>query len=197
MIVEHTSVSLLERLRSRPDDDASWRQMVELYQPLLHGWLRRQRVSAEDADDLVQDVLAAVVRELPQFRYDRERGSFRGWLRTILLNRMRGFWRKRKSRPVATGDTDFGAVLDQLQDPHSEMTSRWNEEHDRFVAGRLLERIEAEFEPATWQAFRRVAIEGAAPRDVAAELGISVNAIFIAKSRILRRLREEMRGLTD
>src|SRR5437763_634975 len=101
-----SSVSLLERLRSRPDA-AGWERLVELYRPLLLGWLKRYGVQAQDAEDLSQEVLAAVVRELPGFEYDRQRGSFRGWLRAILVNRLRGFWRKRQHQPVATGDTDF------------------------------------------------------------------------------------------
>jgi RNA polymerase sigma factor (sigma-70 family) len=194
--VVETSVSLLERLQARPDD-ASWRRLLELYRPLLHAWLRRYAVQDQDADDLVQEVLTTLVTELPKFRYDRERGAFRGWLRTILVNRLRGFWRKRQNRPIATGDTNFVGVLDQLQDPHSELSRRWDEEHDRFIAGRLLERLQPDFEAATWQAFRRVVFDGAAPRDVAAELGITVNAVFIAKSRVLQRLRSEMRGLSE
>src|SRR5436305_2067412 len=183
-----TSASLLERLRTQPDDRA-WRRLVDLYTPLLHGWLRRYGVRPEDAEDLVQEVLGVVVRELPGFRHDQRRGAFRCWLRTILVHRLRAFWRSARARPVADAD----GVLDQLEDPDSGLSRLWDEEHDRHVLRRLLELIEHDFEPATWQAFRRVVLDGLRPAAAAAELGVSVNAVLIAKSRILSRLREEMR----
>ena len=191
-----TSGSLLERLRREPDD-ASWRRLVDLYTPLLRGWLRRELVPPEDADDLVQEVLAVLGRERPQFHYDRRRGSFRGWLRTITVNRLRAYWRARQTRPLATGDSDLARKLNELEDPHSALSQRWDRAHDRHVARRLLKLIEPEFEATTWQAFRRVALDGAEPAAVAAELGISLNAVYLAKYRVLRRLREEIRGLTD
>jgi RNA polymerase sigma-70 factor (ECF subfamily) len=191
-----TSASLLERLRCQPDD-ASWRRLVDLYTPLLRGWLRRHLVPHADADDLVQEVLAVLVRELPHFEYDPARGSFRAWLRAITVNRLRLFWRARQARPLATGDSDLARKLDELEDPHSDLSQQWNREHDRHVAQRLLEVLEVEFETTTWQAFRRVALAGAKAPEVAAELGLSLNAVYLAKYRVMRRLREEMRGLSD
>ena len=187
-----TSASLLERLRTQPDD-RSWRRLVDLYTPLLHGWLRRYGARPQDADDLVQEVLAVVVRELPQFRHGGRRGAFRSWLRTILVHRVRAFWRSDRAHPVANAE----GVLDQLEDPDSGLSRLWDEEHDRHVLRRLLELIEGDFEPATWQAFRRVALDGERAAVVADALGTSVNAVLLAKSRVLRRLRQEARGLVD
>jgi RNA polymerase sigma-70 factor, ECF subfamily len=195
-IMFETSVSLLERLRRQPDD-RSWQRLVELYTPLLQGWLCRNMVPAADVDDLVQEVMAVLVRELPGFHYDRQRGSFRGWLRTIMVNRLRMFWRSRQSRPLATGDSELARKLDELEDPHSGLSRLWDREHDRHVARRLMELIEGEFEPASWRAFQRLAVDGAAPAEVAAELGISLNAAYLAKYRVLKRLRQEIDGLTD
>jgi RNA polymerase sigma-70 factor (ECF subfamily) len=191
-----TSASLLERLR-READGASWKRLVDLYTPLLRGWLRRNLVPHDDVDDLVQEVMAVLVRELPHFHYDNQRGSFRAWLRAITVNRLRMFWRSRQARPLATGDSDLARKLNELEDPHSDLSQLWNREHDRHIAHRLLELIEPEFEATTWRAFRRVALEGAKPPTVAAELGISLNAVYLAKYRVLHRLREEMHGLTD
>jgi RNA polymerase sigma-70 factor (ECF subfamily) len=191
-----TSVSLLERLRGRPDN-ATWKQLVDLYTPLLRGWLRRHLVPHEDVDDLVQEVLAVLVRELPTFQYDPGRGSFRGWLRAITVNRLRNFWRARKTRPLATGDSDLARKLAELEDPHSTLSQIWNQDHDRHVTNRLLETIAGEFEGPSWQAFRRLAIDGAKPSIVAAELGISLTAVYLAKFRVLKRLRQEIAGLTD
>ncbi len=191
-----TSFSLLQRLRLQPDA-ASWQRLVELYTPLIHGWLRRHGVMAADADDLTQEVMAVVVRELPRFEHNQQRGAFRNWLRTITVNRLRMLWRARQSRPIATGDSDFLKVLDQLEDPNSSMRQLWDQEHDQHVARRLMELVEPQFEPATWKAFRRVVLDGVKAATAAAELGMSVNAVLLAKSRVLARLRQEMQGLTD
>jgi RNA polymerase sigma-70 factor (ECF subfamily) len=191
-----TSASLLERLRRQPDA-ASWRRLVELYTPLLRGWLLRNLVGPDDIDDLVQEVMEVLVRELPRFEYDRQRGSFRGWLRTITVNRLRMFWRSRQARPGAPGGSDLVRKLDELEDPHSSLSRLWDREHDRHVAHRLLESIEPEFEPLTWRAFRRLTLDGATPQAVAAELGMSLNAVYLSKYRVLQRLRQEMQGLTD
>lgn len=191
-----TSLSLLDALRVAPSDE-SWRRLVDLYTPLIRGWLRRQGMTNQDADDVVQDVLAVVVRRLADFERQPQVGSFRSWLRTITVNCLRDFWRSPKSRPLATGTSDWQKMLDELQDPHSGVSRLWNEEHDRHVTQRLLEMIEPQFEPKTWRAFQRVAVEGARAADVAAELGMTVNAVFIAKSRVLTKLRDEGRGLID
>jgi RNA polymerase sigma-70 factor, ECF subfamily len=191
-----TPVSLLERLRLRPDP-ASWQRLVDLYTPLIRGWLRRHALQDPDADDLVQEVLGVLVRELPNFRHDLRPGAFRRWLRTVTVNRLRTFWRGRRSRPVAAGDSDFLQMLDQLADPDSGLSRLWDEEHDRHVARRLLELLEPEFEPNTWRAFRRLVLEGQPTAEVAAELGVTPNAVRIAKSRVLSRFRQEVAGLLD
>jgi RNA polymerase sigma factor (sigma-70 family) len=191
-----TSATLLERLRDRADKEA-WQRLVDLYTPLLAGWLRRHTLQDADVDDLVQEVLATVAREAPRFQHSGRPGAFRHWLRTILANRLREFWRERRLRPTATGDSDVAGMLDQLEDPDSSISHLWDQEHDQHIARRLLAMIEPQFAPSTWQAFRRVVLEGARPDSVAAEMGLTVNAIFIAKSRVLQRLRAESRGLLD
>jgi RNA polymerase sigma-70 factor (ECF subfamily) len=191
-----TSATLLERLRDRADAEA-WKRLVDLYSPLLSTWLRRHGLQDADVDDLVQEVLLTVAREAPKFQHSGRPGAFRHWLRTILANRLREFWRERRLRPVAAGDSDFAEILDQLQDPDSGLSHLWDQEHDQHVVRRLLAMIEPQFASSTWQAFRRVVLDGSRPDTVAAELGLSVNAVFIAKSRVLQRLREEGRILFD
>jgi RNA polymerase sigma-70 factor (ECF subfamily) len=191
-----TSISLLDRLREQPDV-LSWQRLVDLYSPLIHGWLRYYAVQPPDADDLVQEVLSTLVHELPRFHHDRRAGAFRCWLRTIAVNRLRAFWRARQARPVATGDSDVVRQLEQLEDPNSGLSRLWDEEHDRHILNRLLELIEPEFAPATWQAFRRITLNGERAAAVAANLGLSVNAVLLAKSRVLRRLRHEAQGLLE
>jgi RNA polymerase sigma-70 factor (ECF subfamily) len=188
-----TSVSLLERLRSEPDE-ARWRRLHDLYLPLIRHWLLRDSTLHDEVDDLVQDVLAVVVRELPQFHRERV-GSFRCWLRTITSNRLQAFRQARERRPKPLPPDSNGSILEQLEDPHSTLSRQWDEEHDRYVVRRLMELIEPQFEPTTLQAFRRVVFDGAKATQVARELGISVNAVLIAKSRVLKRLRQEGEGL--
>src|SRR5262249_36792974 len=147
-LMSATSVSLLERLRLHPDA-GSWKQLVELYTPLIQGWLRRQGVAPADADDLTQEVLAVLVRELPGFQHDGRAGAFRCWLRTITVHRLRDFWRQRHRRPVATGDSDFVQRLEQLEDPASAPSRLWDQEHDQHVARRLLALLEPQFEANT------------------------------------------------
>jgi RNA polymerase sigma-70 factor (ECF subfamily) len=193
--MKETPLSLLERLRLRPDA-ASWKRLVDLYTPLLQAWLRQQQLPAADVEDLVQDVLAVLVREMPAFQHNSNTGAFRRWLRTIALNRVKGYWRARQARPpdTAGGNSD---LLNLVADPASDPDRHWEQEHDQYIVRRALELLEPEFTPTTWQAFRRQVIEGARPAQVAAELGLTAHAAVLAKFRVLRRLRRELDGLTD
>jgi len=193
---DNTSASLLDCLRQQPDAGA-WQRLVDLYDPLIRHWLRRHNLLPQDADDVVQEVLTVVVRKIAEFRKEPRAGAFRRWLKNITINCVRDHWRARNKGPAGTGDSDVLQILNQLEDPHSALSREWDLEHDRHVTARLLQLIEPHFEAKTWQAFRRLAVDGAAPDAVAAELGISVNAVFIAKSRVLSRLRQEGEGLLD
>jgi RNA polymerase sigma factor (sigma-70 family) len=191
-----TPISLLDRLWRRQDPQ-DWQRLVDLYTPLVRQWLRTQSLQPADADDLVQEVMAVVVRELPRFRHDLRRGAFRRWLRLIMINHLRIFWRTKRPRTLPASPDSGNDLLAQLEDPDSRPSQLWDQEHDQHVARRLLELIEPEFEPTTWQAFRLLVLEEKSTADVAAELGISVNAARIAKSRVLSRFRQEIEGLIE
>lgn len=191
--MDATPVSLLERLR-RQSDESAWKRLFALYTPLVRRWLCQLGVPEADLDDLQQDVLGVVVRELPHFEHNAQRGAFRRWLRLIAVNRLRGYWRGRKH---AVDGPDDHPPLDELVDPASDLSRRWDQEHNEFVARRLLELLEPEFTPSTWQAFRRQVLDGLKAAAVADELGTTPNAVLIAKSRVLRRLRQEVQGLLD
>jgi RNA polymerase sigma-70 factor (ECF subfamily) len=188
-----TPISLLERLRLRPDE-ASWRRLVQLYAPWIQDWLRRQGLAPADVEDVAQEVMVVLVRELPHFTHDLRRGAFRRWLRTITLNRLRAFWRGRK-RQLAPAPLE--AILERLEDPESDLSRAWDREHNAHVVRRLLELLEADFEPATWQAFRLVVLEGKSSPEAAQVLGLSPVAVRVAKSRVLSRFRREADGLAD
>jgi RNA polymerase sigma-70 factor (ECF subfamily) len=190
-----TSVSLLERLAGAPTDD-DWRRLLDLYQPLLRAWMARAGVPASDVEDLVQDVLLIVFRKVAGFEW-RGQGAFRGWLRTILAHRVRDYFRGQKYRPTATGDSDFLRQLDELESPDSALSRLWDREHDQHVAASLMQRVQGDFAPTTWQAFQRHALEGEPAARVAEELGLSLNSVLLAKSRVLKRLRQEAAGLVE
>lgn len=192
-----TSLSLLERLCRQPDAE-SWHRLVDLYSPMLRAWLRRYDVLVEaDIDDLVQDVLLTVAKEMSVFQPRPERGAFRGWLRTILANRLRHFWRSRQHRPVAVGGSDFLEQVNQLGDGQSQLSQLWEREHDRHVMQRLLDLAAPQVAPATWQAFRRQMIDGLSAEEVAAELKMPLHSVYAAKSRLLKTLRGLAEGLID
>lgn len=182
-----TAVSLLERVRAG-NDPAAWRRLDDLYRPLIRRWVQRDAALRDEFDDVVQEVMTVLVRELPRFHRERT-GSFRRWLRTVTHNRVLAS-RQKHRRDRAGGDD---GPLAQLADPNSELSRIWDVEHDQHILRRLLELLETDppFEVKTIQAFRLVFFEENKPADVAAKLGLSVNTVLLAKSRVLKWLREE------
>src|SRR5262245_60022110 len=164
-----TSLSLLQRAKGGSDPD--WDRLVALFQPLIHNWLRRHGLPHHAAEELTQEVLLVVLRELGDFAHPGRPGAFRGWLRSITANRARAYWKADKFRPI-TGGADFHAAIEQLEDPHSELSRLWDREHDEHVVRRLLELMESEFTPKTLQAFRRQVLDGLSAEEVAAELDL-------------------------
>jgi RNA polymerase sigma-70 factor (ECF subfamily) len=188
--VHTTSASLLQRLR-QPGEPTAWDQFVKLYTPLLYYWARRAGLQESDAADLVQDVFVVLLRELPRFTYDRGQ-SFRGWLRQVTLNHWRDHCR-RGARGPRQAD---GADPDALADPADGSTFE-EEEYRQYLVGRALRLMQANFEPVTWKACWEHVVSGRPAAAVAAELGITENAVYIAKCRVLRHLREQLDGLWD
>jgi RNA polymerase sigma-70 factor (ECF subfamily) len=184
----NTSASLLDQARGGAA--AAWDRLVVIYTPLLEAWLTAAGLQPADREDLTQRVLEILVRQLPDFEHSGRPGAFRSWLRGITVNLLREFWR---ARPGPEADSR----LDQVVDPDAALNRLWDEEHDRHVLHTLMRLVRPEFADATWQAFQRLALDGVPGRVVAAELGLSVNAVLIAKSRVLARLRQEAHGLVD
>ena len=190
-----TSLSWLGRLTDKPTE-GDWKKLLEEYGPLLRSWLTRAGVPFADHDDLSQEVLIVLVRKVSGFER-RGPGAFRAWLRTILHNRIRDYFRARSNRATAVGGSDAWNRLDELADPDSAMSKLWDREYDEHLAARTLERVRVDFSQTTWEAFTRQVIEGRPALDVAKELGISRNAALVAKSRVLSRIRAELAGLVD
>src|SRR5438105_2631234 len=185
-----TRQSLLVRLRD-PRDAQAWKQFVDAYAPLVYGYARKRHLQDADAADLTQDVLRAVAGAIGRLNYDPERGSFRGWLFTIVRNKLRNFLSRNGRHGRGSGDTDAQDLLAAL--PAQEQDSaEWDKEYEQRVFGWAAEQVRGEFEDSTWQAFWLTAVEGKSPRDAAAILNLTVGAVYIAKSRIIARLRKRI-----
>jgi RNA polymerase sigma-70 factor (ECF subfamily) len=185
-----TPVSLLERLRQPGEQDA-WERFVELYTPLLYSWAHDAGLQEADAADLVQDVFLTLLRKMPEFVYDPHR-SFRSWLRTVTFNRWRDNRKQRGKQPLPTDGEALADVPGQ-----DTGTDFWEVEYRGHLVGRALQVMRSEFQATTWQACWEFVVGGKSAAQVAAELGLSENAVFIAKYRVLRRLRQELAGLFD
>jgi RNA polymerase sigma-70 factor (ECF subfamily) len=183
-----TSVSLLERLR-HSEDRAAWDRFVALYTPLIFSWARRQGLQDEDAADLVQDVFVILLQKMPDFHYTPGQ-SFRAWLYTVTVNKCHD-QRRRRAAALRQGEA---APLESLAVPDT-TEAVLEEEYRRYLATRALELMQVEFEPASWKACWEVVVNERRPAEVAAELGMTVAAVYAAKSRVLRRLREELDGM--
>jgi RNA polymerase sigma-70 factor (ECF subfamily) len=179
----------LDRLKLAGPDASDWNRLQGIYLPLISRWLGRVPGLGVEADDLAQEVFVVVIRELPRFERQRE-GSFRAWLRQVTINKTRTHRRRRQRRPTVGFDPAEG-FLDSLADPNGDLAREWDADHDRHVFQKLLSIVQPDFSSTTWEAFRRFAVDGVPAAQVADELKLSVNAILQAKSRILKRLREE------
>jgi RNA polymerase sigma-70 factor (ECF subfamily) len=158
---------------------ADWRRLHDIYFPLVRSWLARTPGLADESDDVSQEVLVVVFRELPEFRRQRE-GSFRAWLRKVTANRLRTWWRSRRRQPLAAFDPTE-EFLAQLEDLDSQLSRRWDQEHDHHIFEKLLAVVKPDFDERTWEAFRLFAIEGRKAVEVAEKLGIRENAALISQ----------------
>jgi RNA polymerase sigma-70 factor (ECF subfamily) len=189
-----TRASLLVRLRDGSDADA-WREFVRLYAPVIYGFARKRGLQDADAADLMQDVLRSVSGAVNKLDYDPLRGTFRGWLFTITRNKVFNFLEGRSRRVQGSGDSRMQQRLEQEAEADGTMSADWEADYQRALAAQAMERVKSEFQTATWEAFLQTAVEGRAPAQVSARIGMSVGAIYVAKSRVIARLRQEIERL--
>lgn len=195
--VTSTSHSLLVCLKR--DEAAAWRDLVRLYSPLIIYWCRRQGAAESDCEDILQDVLRTVVSSIGRFRKKKPGDSFRGWLRTITRSRVIDHYRRQASEPDGAGGTEaqlrFQQIVDRDIDSTEETESNQKEEQALYL--RAIELIRDEFQPQTWRAFWRTAIDGCTAADVADELDMRPGTVRVAKSRVLARLRDRLGELLE
>lgn len=188
------SSSLLERVKTQQPQ--AWRQLVQLFGPVVYGWCRQSGLQPADAADVAQETFSAAAAGIDKFRREKAGDSFHGWLWTITRNKIRDHFRQRKCTPVAEGGTDAQQHFSQLPDDWAGTTLS-DEPPGGLgnLARRGLELVRAEFEDRTWQAFWRTTVDGQRPAEVAEELGMTRAAVYKAKSRVLRRTRQELGDL--
>jgi RNA polymerase sigma-70 factor (ECF subfamily) len=187
---ETTRPSLLLRVRD-PRDEESWRAFVDMYAPLIVRYARSRRLQEADAADVCQEVLAQVAKSIRGFEYQPERGRFRDWLGTVTRNRVNRFFTRVAGREQAIGE----ALADEL--PAPEQDREWDDAFNTHVLQVALERVRPGFEPKTWEAFRLVWLAHQPAAAVAERLGMPVAGVYLAKSRVLARLRAEVLAIAE
>jgi RNA polymerase sigma-70 factor (ECF subfamily) len=183
-----TRASLLVRLRNA-QDEAAWAEFVQLYVPLLYRFLRRKGLQDADVADLSQEVLGAVAGAVRRLEYDPRKGAFRSWLFTIVRRRLSN-WRDRQATQTrGSGDSAVHQLLEQSA-ADADVESEWETEWQRRVFAWACEQVRPQVRGNAWQAFWQTAVEGRSGKEVAADLGISVSAVYLARSRVFARLRK-------
>jgi RNA polymerase sigma-70 factor (ECF subfamily) len=185
-----TQPSLLMRLRDR-SDKASWSRFVELYAPVVYGFLRKRGVQDADAADLMQEVMMDVARAVDGFDYDPVRGSFRNWLLTIVQNRLSNFLRRGEVFR-GQGGSEATQLISNLPESANGNAGDWETSYERQLFGVAARQIRDDFQEATWTAFWKTAVEGRKPKEVAKQLDLSIAAVYMAKRRVTRRLKEQI-----
>lgn len=190
-----TRASLLIRLRDEADREA-WTLFVELYAPLVQAFLRRKGLQEVDVFDVVQDVMLTVARKIGTFQHQNARpGSFRCWLYSVVRNRMVDFWRRERRQTQAEGDSRARQRLEQIPTDEHTLEDQWNRDYMEWLFQAAAEKARHDFQDSTWQAFWRTAIDQESLKQVAADLGLSLSAVSMARRRVFERIQQQIQFL--
>lgn len=193
MLNPQTSLSLLNRLRSHPDDEQSWNRFVALYGPKIKGWCVGWGVQGGDADDITQNVLMAIIRQIESFRYDPN-GRFRSWLKTIAYRAWVDFLDKSNKNPARPSATGVPEALDSIA-VQDEFLAKMDEQAERFLLDEAMINVRRRVKDQTWRAFELSAIEGLPGVQVAKDLELPISSVYKAKERVQTMLQAEVRRL--
>lgn len=191
-----TRVTLLNRLKDGADADA-WREFVHLYGPVVYGFARKRGLQDADAADLTQAVLRQVAAHVGSLEYDPRRGTFRGWLFTIVRNRLRDFLRQPRQLYQGSGSPKVQGLLESLPGPEPEETEAWEREYRLGLLAWAAEQVRPQVREKTWQAFWQTAVDGRPGAEVARALGLTPAAVYLARGRVMARLRAAVREAQD
>lgn len=191
--VPPTQPSLLVRLKDAHDREA-WERFVDLYAPLVYAFVRKRGLQDADAADLTQDVLRQVALAAKSLIYDPRRGSFRGWLFTVVKNRLTDHWRAAARNVRGSGDSSQWQQVTEQYVTESD-SAEWDAAYERQLLDYAARQVKADFTETTWSAFWQTAVEGRDGKTVAEELGLSVAAVYLAKGRVMTRLKDQVKWL--
>lgn len=189
-----TRQSLLERVRNTSAGE-SWNEFVQIYDGLILNWLRKQGVSYNDAEDVRQEIMAAVCQEIAKFQHNGRKGAFRSWLRIITSNRMQRLWQKRKSEGEVSNQLE--RLASELEDNSSRLTLTWDQQHDLYLLESFLEQLSERFSQQSIEIFRRVGLKQESAQAVADDLGISIGTVRVAQHRVIQALKKLGQGLLE
>lgn len=192
--IPNTRPSLLLRIRD-PQDERSWREFLDIYEPLVYRLARRKGFQDADARELTQEVFLAVASAIDRWDPDPSRGSFRGWLFKIARNLMINLLARQRRHPQGTGSTDIKQLLEQQAAPAGEDSALFDREYKREAFRWAAGQIRGQFRRTTWDAFWLTSVEGRSVKEVAGTLEITVGAVYIARSRVMARLKQTVEGL--
>jgi RNA polymerase sigma-70 factor (ECF subfamily) len=184
-----TSLSLLGRLKSQ--DREGWQRFVELYAPVIYRWCRQAGIASDEANDIAQEVFAAVMERIDAFRHQRPGDTFRGWLWTIARNKICGHFRARQGEPRARGGTAAQLQLAQVPELPESLPDEDQAETEGLLSQRAFLLVQSQFEDRTWRAFWRTTVDQQPVDQVANEIGISAASVYQARHRVMKRIREE------
>ncbi len=188
-----TSPTLLGRLARSPADQAAWAEFVRRYGPQIQGWCSRWGLQESDAQDVAQNILVELARQMGGFRYDPA-GSFRAWLKTVAHRAWCRFLEARRRPGLGTGDSAVAGLLESVE-AGDDLMQRLEEESNRELLERAMARVRLRVQPKTWEAFRLLALEEKSGTEVAGRLGMKVGAAYVAKSNVIKMIEEEINRL--
>ena len=188
----HTRETLLLRLRDVADED-SWAEFAEIYTPLLYAYCQKREIKHADAADIVQEVMKSVAKAMQGFHYDPGKGAFKAWLFTCLRHAIGDHYRKQSRRPITAAETLLVSLIDS--EPQKKEVDEWELDYQRQLLAWVIERIKPEFSERIWEVFDQTALQDRDPSEVAKSLGMSTNAVAVAKHRVVKRLRDKAHSI--
>lgn len=189
-----TSPSLLMRVRNSQDKE-SWKTFERIYGTIIRSYCRHWRLQPMDADDIVQDVMSSVAKQIQDFEYDSTKGRFRSWLGTITANKIKTFLTKTNRRQES--ERPMPADSENLSNAYTDPDSDWVDVFSEEILREASQNIRSHFEETTWRSFKATWIDQKPAAEVAQTLGIPVHSVYVNKSRVLKRLEQEIRNLAE